>query len=82
MLLHSRLPVRGKGECPGARIRPADCACERFAVKISVVIPVYSGEVTLPARGVLAIGQAMWQILDTEEYARTRAQVEATDRQR
>ena len=30
------------------------------------------GDVTLPARGVLAIGQAMWQILDRDEYARTR----------
>lgn len=34
------------------------------------------GEVTLPARGVLAIGQAMWQIRDTSEYARLRAQTE------
>ena len=32
------------------------------------------GEVTLPARGVLAIGQAVWKILDSEEYARTRAE--------
>lgn len=30
------------------------------------------GDVTLPARGVLAIGQAMWQILDRGEYDRTR----------
>jgi hypothetical protein len=30
------------------------------------------GDVTLPARGVLAIGQAMWQILDRDEYDRTR----------
>jgi len=28
--------------------------------------------VTLPARGVLAIGQAMWQIRDRDEYARMR----------
>jgi hypothetical protein len=32
------------------------------------------GEVTLPARGVLATGQAMWQILDPAEYERTRFQ--------
>jgi len=30
------------------------------------------GDVTLPARGVLAIGQAMWEILDRDEYARMR----------
>lgn len=30
------------------------------------------GGVSLPARGVLAIGQAMWQILDPAEYERTR----------
>jgi hypothetical protein len=34
------------------------------------------GEVALPARGVLAIGQAMWEILDPEEYARTRAETQ------
>jgi hypothetical protein len=32
------------------------------------------GSVTLPARGVLAIGQAMWQIRDPSEYAHMRAQ--------
>jgi hypothetical protein len=32
------------------------------------------GEVALPARGVLAIGQGAWEILDHEEYARTRAE--------
>jgi hypothetical protein len=32
------------------------------------------GGVTLPARGVLATGQAMWQILDPAEYERTRSQ--------
>jgi hypothetical protein len=32
------------------------------------------GSVTLPARGVLAIGQAMWQIRDPFEYAHMRAQ--------
>jgi hypothetical protein len=32
------------------------------------------GEVTLPARGVLATGQAMWQILDPAQYQRTRSQ--------
>jgi hypothetical protein len=31
------------------------------------------GDVTLPGRGVLAIGQAAWAILDPAEYARTRA---------
>ncbi|MBJ6640040.1 hypothetical protein H4K36_23195 [Streptomyces sp. DHE7-1] len=30
------------------------------------------GDVTLPARGVLAIGQAAWEILDPAEYGRTR----------
>jgi hypothetical protein len=32
------------------------------------------GEVPLPARGVLAIGQAAWKIRDPEEYARRRAE--------
>jgi hypothetical protein len=32
------------------------------------------GEVPLPARGVLAVGQAAWQILDPDEYARRRAE--------
>jgi hypothetical protein len=30
------------------------------------------GNVTLPARGVLAIGQAAWEILDPGKYERTR----------
>ena len=34
----------------------------------------YLREVTLPARGVLATGQAVWQILDPAEYERTRSQ--------
>lgn len=34
------------------------------------------GEVPLPARGILAVGQAAWAILDSEEYARTRAETE------
>jgi hypothetical protein len=32
------------------------------------------GEVSLPARGVLAIGQAVWKIVDPAEYMRTRAE--------
>jgi len=32
------------------------------------------GEVPLPARGVLAIGQAMWRILDPVEYERTKGE--------
>jgi hypothetical protein len=32
------------------------------------------GEVSLPARGVLAIGQAAWKIRDPAEYARVRAE--------
>jgi hypothetical protein len=36
------------------------------------------GGVTLPARGVLAIGQAAWQILDPTEYERTRAETAPT----
>jgi hypothetical protein len=32
------------------------------------------GDVALPARGVLAVGQAAWVILDQEEYERTRAE--------
>ena len=31
------------------------------------------GGVSLPARGILAVGQAAWQILDPDEYQRTRA---------
>ena len=34
--------------------------------------PPSIGTVTLPARGVLAIGQAAWEILDPGEYERTR----------
>jgi hypothetical protein len=29
------------------------------------------GDVPLPARGVLAVGQAMWEIIDPAEYERT-----------
>jgi hypothetical protein len=36
------------------------------------------GDVALPARGVLAIGQAAWAILDEEEYRRTRAETHKT----
>jgi hypothetical protein len=32
------------------------------------------GDVPLPARGVLAIGQAVWEILDETEYERTRSE--------
>jgi hypothetical protein len=34
------------------------------------------GGVPLPARGVLAIGQATWRILDTAEYERTRRETD------
>jgi hypothetical protein len=30
------------------------------------------GEVPLPARGVFAIGEAFWEILDANEYRKTR----------
>ena len=36
------------------------------------------GDVPLPARGVLATGQGIWQIRDLEEYERTRSQTSAT----
>lgn len=36
------------------------------------------GGVPLPARGVLAVGGAMWQILDQAEYDRTRAATETS----
>ncbi|WP_208852837.1 hypothetical protein [Streptomyces chartreusis] len=32
------------------------------------------GDVPLPARGVLAVGQAVWEILDPAEYERTRTE--------
>jgi hypothetical protein len=35
------------------------------------------GDVALPARGILAIGQALWKILDPVEYERTRAETDA-----
>lgn len=35
------------------------------------------GGVPLPARGVLAIGEAMWRITDPDEYARTRAETDS-----
>ncbi|MCK9930577.1 hypothetical protein MXD62_26000 [Frankia sp. Mgl5] len=35
------------------------------------------GDVPLPARGVLAIGQAAWEILDPQEFTRTRSQTSA-----
>ncbi len=38
------------------------------------------GGVALPARGILAIGQAVWEILDPAEYERTRSQTAATAR--
>ena len=34
------------------------------------------GEVPLPARGILAIGQAAWKVLDHSEYERTRRETE------
>lgn len=37
------------------------------------------GEVTLPARGVLAIGQAIWTILDPAEYEHMRSQTSAAE---
>jgi hypothetical protein len=37
------------------------------------------GDVALPARGVLAIGQGVWQILDHDEYLRTRSQTAPED---
>lgn len=36
------------------------------------------GDVALPARGVLAIGQAAWNILDQGEYARLRAETDTS----
>jgi hypothetical protein len=36
------------------------------------------GDVALPARGVLAVGQAAWAIRDMEEYERTRAEMQPT----
>jgi len=38
--------------------------------------PPVIGNVTLPCRGVLAVGQAAWQIRDPVEYQRTRAETE------
>ena len=32
------------------------------------------GDVPLPARGILAIGGAVWEILDQAEYERTRSE--------
>jgi hypothetical protein len=40
--------------------------------------PPTIGDVTLPCRGVLAIGQAAWRILDREEYERTRRETIAS----
>ena len=37
------------------------------------------GDVPLPARGVLAIGQAMWEIRDPDEYSRTPTAVMAKE---
>jgi hypothetical protein len=37
------------------------------------------GDVALPARGVLAIGQGVWQILDHDEYLRTRSETAHED---
>jgi hypothetical protein len=34
------------------------------------------GDVPLPARGVLAIGQGVWEIKDRSEYERTRSETE------
>jgi hypothetical protein len=35
------------------------------------------GDVTLPARGVLAIGQAAWDIIDHDDYARLRSETDS-----
>jgi hypothetical protein len=39
------------------------------------------GDVPLPARGVLAIGQGVWRVLDEEEYERTRSETAAPARE-
>lgn len=36
------------------------------------------GDVPLPARGILAIGQGVWEVLDPAEYERTRAETSGT----
>jgi hypothetical protein len=41
--------------------------------------PPVIGGVTLPCRGVLAVGQAAWKRLDPEEYQRTRAETGRAD---
>jgi len=38
--------------------------------------PIDIGGVPVPSRGVLAVGQAAWEILDSAEYQRTRAELE------
>lgn len=40
--------------------------------------PIDIGGVPVPSRGVLAVGQAAWEILDPLEYRRTRAELEGT----
>jgi hypothetical protein len=37
------------------------------------------GDVPLPARGIFAIGQAYWEILDEEEYHRTRRELAVSE---
>lgn len=44
----------------------------------TVAINPRIGDVPLPARGVLAIGQAAWRILDSIEYARVRAETQGS----
>jgi hypothetical protein len=40
--------------------------------------PADIGGVALPSRGILAIGQAAWDVLDRDEYERTRAETVAS----
>ena len=40
--------------------------------------PIDIGGIPVPSRGVLAVGQAAWEIFDPAEYQRTRAELEGT----
>ena len=57
-----------------------DRACVRLD-GVDLGVPVHArpnpkiGDVALPARGIFAIGQAYWEILDPVEYHRTRAEL-------
>ncbi len=88
-LLHMG-PIRLKGQMPSGHIGTLMPQRMYFIESSSATLdgknlgkPTHSAEpldiggIPVPSRGVLAVGQAAWEILDLSEYQRTRAELES-----